>query len=193
MEMYKEFPTLETKRLRMRKLTMEDAKDIFLYGSDNQVTRYVTWDTHENIEESEKFVQYALAQYEKKQLAPWGIERKEDGKMIGTIDFVSWNKKHGSAEVGYAISREYWGHGYVPEALQTLLELGFNEMELVRISARCLKENEQSKRVLEKVGMAYEGLIRKGMHLKGEYRDLCMYAILKEEYVQAKRGCLTVH
>ncbi|WP_239421865.1 GNAT family protein [Bacillus sp. CGMCC 1.16541] len=191
--MYSEFPILETKRLRMRKLRLEDAKDIFSYGSDSSVVQYVTWHEHQTIEESEKFVQYALGQYEKKQMAPWAIELKEEGKMIGTIDFVSWNKTHGVAEVGYALSKQYWGRGFVPEALQALLDLGFNEMELIRISARCFKENEQSKRVLEKVGMAYEGLIRKGMYIKGQHRDLCMYSILKEEYIQTKRGCLTIH
>ncbi len=102
--------------------------------------------------------------------------------MIGTIDFVSWNQHHGNAEIGYALSRDYWGKGICTEAAKEIIAFGFERMDLMRIQAKCMVDNIGSAKVMEKVGMTYEGTLRKAMKIKQEHVDLNVYSILLEEY-----------
>ncbi|GIN73699.1 alanine acetyltransferase [Bacillus sp. J14TS2] len=176
-----EMPVLETERLRLRKLKETDVEDVFYYGSDAEVSRYVTWDRHQTIIDTKRFLEFAKGRYAEKQVAPWGIEWKETGKIIGTIDFIWWNPKHRSAEIGYVLSRDFWGRGIMTEAAKEVIRFGFEEMDLMRIQARCLVENIGSSRVMEKAGMSFEGILRKAMFTKGKHWDIKIYSILWEE------------
>jgi [ribosomal protein S5]-alanine N-acetyltransferase len=181
-KLYGNLPTLETERLILRKVTLNDVEDMHDYGSNDDVTKYVTWETHKTLSDSKGFVNFVLNQYENGKVAPWGIEYKENGKFIGTIDFVSWQVNHHIAEIGYVISPDYWGKGITTEAANEIIKFGFIHMDLVRIQARCFVENRGSERVMEKTGMSFEGIIRKGMFVKGKHQDLKMYSILREEF-----------
>jgi [ribosomal protein S5]-alanine N-acetyltransferase len=174
-------PTLETERLLLRKITLEDAWDMHYYGSNENVSKFVTWETHKSLSDTREFIEFVLSKYENKKIAPWGIEYKENGKLIGTIDFVSWQLKHNIAEIGYVLSQDYWGKGITTEAAKEVIKFGFENMDLVRIQARCDIENIGSARVMEKVGMTFEGVIRKGIFVKSKHRDIKMYSIINEE------------
>jgi [ribosomal protein S5]-alanine N-acetyltransferase len=182
-KIYGNLPTLETERLLLRKITLEDVEDMYSYASNEEVSKYVTWETHKTLSDTKEFVEFVIAQYENKKVAPWGIEYKENGKFIGTIDFVSWSLKHHVAEIGYVLSQDFWGKGIVTEAAKEVIKFGFNNMDLVRIQARCFVENIGSSRVMEKTGMSFEGIIRKGWMLEnGKHQDIKMYSILNEEF-----------
>jgi [ribosomal protein S5]-alanine N-acetyltransferase len=181
-KIYGDLPILETERLLLRRITSDDAKDMFLYGSNEEVSKYVTWETHETLYDTKEFIEFVLDNYKNKKISPWGIEYKENGKFIGTIDFISWNTNHKIAEIGYVISQEYWGMGIATEVAKEVIRFGFEKMDLVRIQARCFLENIGSARVMEKSGMSFEGIIRNGMFVKGNHQDLKMYSILKEEF-----------
>jgi [ribosomal protein S5]-alanine N-acetyltransferase len=116
-----------------------------------------------------------LTQYD----ALWGIELKENGEFIEIVHFVWWQPQHHSAEIGYVLSKEYWGKGLITEAASAIISFGFENMNLVRIQARCFLENEGSERVMEKLGMSFEGISRKVMYVKGEHKYLKVYSILK--------------
>ncbi|GHI00674.1 GNAT family N-acetyltransferase [Neobacillus kokaensis] len=175
-------PTLETERLILRKITLGDVDDLYEYCSNEEVSKYVTWDKHKWPSDTKKFVNFVLQQYENKKVAPWGIEYKETGKLLGTIDFVWWRPEHNSAEIGYCLAKDYWGRGITSEAAKELIKFGFEKMDLIRIQARCFTENIGSQRVMEKAGMSFEGINRKAMFIKGKHRDLKIYSILKEEF-----------
>lgn len=181
-EIYGNLPQLQTERLLLRKITMQDAEDMFAYASDEDVSRYVTWDTHQTIEDSKGFIHFIEQQYDNGALAPWAIEDRESDRMIGTVDFVIWKPQHQLAEIGYVLNKDYWGKGLMTEAAGELLRFGFMEMDLVRVQARCFAENIGSGRVMEKIGMTYEGTQRKAAKIKGTHWDLRTFAILKEEY-----------
>ncbi len=181
-DVFGDLPTLETDRLMLRKISMDDAADMFEYASDPEIARYVTWDAQKSIEDSKAFISWVLEQYANGQVAPWGVVLKENGKLIGTCDFVYWNTNHARAEVGYAMSRQYWGQGLTPEAVRAILAFGFDKMRLNRIEARCNVPNTASARVMEKVGMQFEGILRQQMFTKGNYDDLKMYSILRSEW-----------
>lgn len=174
-ERFGDIPKIETECLILRKITLDDAEDMFLYASNEDVTRYVTWDTHSSLTDTIDFINNFLPQYD----APWGIELKESGKFIGTVHFVWWQPRHNSAEIGYVLSKEYWGKGLITEAAEAITTFGFESMNLVRIQARCFLENEGSERVMKKLGMLFEGINRKVMYVKGEHKDLKMYSLVK--------------
>ena len=174
-EKFANVPKIETERLILRKITLDDAEDMYLYASDEEVTRYVTWDTHSSLSDTIAFINTFLSQYH----VPWGIELKENGKFIGTVHFVWWQPEHHSAEIGYVLSKKYWGKGLITEAARAIISLGFENINLVRIQARCFVKNKASERVMQKLGMSFEGISRKAMYVKGEHKDLKVYSILK--------------
>ncbi|WP_208588799.1 GNAT family N-acetyltransferase [Gracilibacillus suaedae] len=181
-DIFSDFPILETERLLLRKVSLGDIHDIYAYGSNEEVSKYVTWDTHQSLKETLEFVEYIISRYESNYLAPWAIEMKEMQQMVGTIDFVSWDTHQHIAEIGYVIAQEYWGKGIVTEAVKEVIDFGFNCMDLERIQAKCIVENIGSARVMEKAGMMFEGVLRKTVYNKGKHWDVKIYSILREEF-----------
>jgi [ribosomal protein S5]-alanine N-acetyltransferase len=181
-EVLKDLPTLETDRLVLRKMTLDDAEAIFAYASEHEVSRYTLWETHRSIEDSRAFLELVIQKYESGGEPDWGIVYKGDHRFVGACGLVDWEAEHARAEVGFVLSREYWGRGLMPEAVRAMFSFGFERMNLNRVEARCIVENAASARVMEKAGMAYEGTLRQREYIKGAYRDIKLYAILKEEF-----------
>lgn len=181
-DVFGDLPSLETERLLLRKMRLDDAGDLFEYASDPEVARYTTWEAHKTIDDSRTALSHWMELYNTGQVAPWGMEHKRDGKLIGTCGFVHWNPRHARAEVAYALSRQYWGKGYTAEAVRAVIAFGYHTMGLNRIEARCDVPNVASARVMEKAGMKLEGVLRQQMFVKGEYVDMKMYSILRVEW-----------
>jgi len=174
---------LETERMILRKITRDDLQDMFAYCSDPRMTDYVTWPTHTNPDETMNFIEFVENLYMNGEVAPLGIEDKQSHKLIGTCGFVNWNMNHARAEIGYAIASQYWGQGYMTEAVKAMIRFGFDH-KLVRIEARCHPDNIASARVMEKCGMSYEGILRKHLFAKGKFEDVKMYSIINEELIK---------
>ena len=175
-------PTIETERLLLRKISLNDASDMFEYASNPEVSEYTMWSTHTSIEDTKYFIKSLLKMYKKRELVDWGIVHKVEKKFIGTCGFVEWSMTHSRAEMGYAISRKYWNQGYMSEAVNAMMEFGFREMLLNRIQGKCQVHNIGSARVMEKVGMQLEGILRQQLFVKGEYWDLKIYSILRDDF-----------
>lgn len=181
-ELMRGLPQLETERLILRRLTLDDADEVFEYASDPEVSRFMIWEHHETRQDSLEVLQLFAAQYERGACGPWGLVLKKEGKLIGTCGFVSVNEAHHRAEIGYALGRRYWRRGLMSEAARRILQLGFEELGLNRVEAMCLVQNVASAGVMRKIGMTYEGTMREFMLRKGEYSDLKLYSILKSEW-----------
>jgi [ribosomal protein S5]-alanine N-acetyltransferase len=173
-----EFPRLETPQLILRKLTLHDQEEIYDFTSSEEVTKYVPFAPHQNLSDTERYIKSVLEQ----KMVPWGIVLKENQKLIGVIEFVSYDSIHRFAEIAYVLSQNFWGKGITTEAANEVIKFGFDSLCVVRIQARCFAENIGSQRVMEKVGMTYEGTLRKSLFLKGKQRDIKVYSILKEEF-----------
>lgn len=178
-------PALETPRLLLRRLRLTDATDLWEYASDPRVSRYTSWDQYSSIGDGQRFIHWALDRYQRGSLAPWGIEFKPEQKLIGTIGFTDYSPTNRRAEVNYALAAKYWGRGLTPEALEEAIAFGFGVARLNRIEARCIPENVASARVMEKVGMRLEGTLRQALHTKGQFYDLQVYAILRQDWSKA--------
>ncbi|MCX6059405.1 MAG: GNAT family N-acetyltransferase [Chloroflexi bacterium] len=172
------FPILSTPSLILRALQPSDLDDLYEYASDPQIDRYVPWEHYKNIEEARENLNEFLEEYEKDGLGAWGIEHRADRKLIGIINTSIPHRINRRVEMGYTISRAYWGQGYATEAVKTLIEFGFEKMDLLRIEAVVLPEHLASARVLEKSGMQYEGVLHSYQVWKNKPCDLCMYAIV---------------
>ena len=179
---FRDTPQLETERLLLRKLVPEDADDIFAYASDEEVAKYMTWDTHKTIDDSQQFINFTLDRYIKDDAGEWGIILKESGKLIGAAGFPWFDRKNSRAEIGYVLGRRYWGKGIMPEAVRRILRFTFNELNLNRIECVHALPNEKSGRVMQKAGMAFEGIARERMFAKGRYWDVKQYAILRSDW-----------
>ena len=81
-------PTLETPRLRLRRLVISDAWDIYEYGKDERVAQYVLWDAYQSVGEARSYLRFMLRKYRFREPASWGIELKESGQIIETIGFM---------------------------------------------------------------------------------------------------------
>lgn len=182
-DIYTDLQPLKTERLLLRKVTADDVPDIFAYASDPDVARYVTWNAHKNTEETRDFVDRILARYAHAKLAPWGIVIRQTGRLVGMCDFISWEPKHHRAEVGYVLSKAHWGRGYMTEAVSVLIDFGFKNMDLNRITARCYIPNIGSARVMEKCGLTFEGVQREVTFAKNAFHDLKLYAIIKRDWL----------
>ncbi len=178
---FSHLPVLETPRLILRPMRMQDDKDLYAYASDPEVSKYVLWDAHKSLMQSRQFLRAALRQYRKGMPASFAIVLKSSGRMIGTIGYMWINTDHRSAEVGYSLAREHWNQGLMTEALRCVLQHGFDTLHLNRIEAQHDVDNPASGHVMQKVGMRYEGTLRQRLTNKGRPIDVALYAILRDD------------
>lgn len=181
-DIFKNLPVLETERLRLRKLSMRDAGDVFEYASVPEVAEHVTWEYHRNVSDSLHYLRFITQQYLDGIPSPWGIIHKEQGKLIGTIGYHVWSLANRYGEVGYALSKDYWNKGYTTEAFNEVIRFGFERMKLERVEATCKLANAASARVMLKCGLQYEGILKKKLFAKGEFHDLKIYSLLREDW-----------
>ena len=173
-------PRLSTLRITLRKITANDLSDMYEYSKDPLLTKYLLWYPHPDITYTSKYLSYVEKQYKKNLYYDFGIEY--EGKLIGTCGFSSFDLENDSGEIGYVLSRKYWGQGLASEAVRRVLKFGFEELGLNRIYARIMAGNEKSEALAQGCGMRPEGYFKEAVKAKGEYRDISIYAITKKEY-----------
>ncbi|GEL15369.1 GNAT family N-acetyltransferase [Pediococcus cellicola] len=168
---------LETQRLYLRPITVADAEAMYEYASDPETVKYI-YARHKSLDDTKVQI---LNYFVKDPQGKWGLELKSTHKMIGTIDF-RLDEKDLKAEIGYAIGCHYWGNGFAPEAARRLLKMGFEVLGLKRIEALHCSENLKSGRVMQKIGMQKEGLLKNNTQLKGRTVDDILYAITDDQW-----------
>lgn len=179
---FREPPILETERLVLRKMLKRDSHDMYEYASRRDVTEYLLWEPHSSEFYTYRYLTYIQSRYRAGDFHDWAVTERETDKMIGTCGFTRFDPNANSAEVGYVLNPSYWGRGLAPEAVRAVLRFGFGELHLNRIEARYMVGNDRSRRVMEKVGMTFEGVARESMHVKGRYVSVGTCAILRREF-----------
>lgn len=176
--------TLETKRLVLRKVTVNDAEIAFKnWTNDSKTTRYVTWKPHGTVENTKKLFKMWEEEYNNPNTYRWVVEVKELGEVIGTISVVNKRIVEKTAEIGYCYGSKFWGNSYATEALTKVIHYLLNDVGFELIEAYHLVTNPASGRVMEKSGMKYEAILRKrGLdNVTNERVDLKVYSIMKGE------------
>ncbi|CAM4097057.1 GNAT family N-acetyltransferase [Mesobacillus thioparans] len=176
---FEQFPILETERFYLRKLTTEDAPEMFSYFSQDDVTKYYNLESFTHRQQAIDLIEkFNLGFIERRQIR-WGAELKETGRVAGTCGFHAIDAKNFKAEIGYELHPDYWGKGIMPEIVKEIVAFGFEKMDFNRIEAMYDPRNEQSGKVLIKSGFQYEGTLRKRYFEKGQFVDAAIASIIK--------------
>ena len=175
--------TIETPRLILRRAVREDAEPMFRnWGSDPEVTKYLTWPTYEKVETAHQILDLWVSEYEKPEYYQWMIVLKELGEPIGSISVVRQNDRVEEAEIGYCIGSRWWHKGIMTEALNAVIDYLFTEVGMNRVAARHDPNNPHSGGVMRKCGMKYEGTHRACDRNNQGICDAAQYAILRSEW-----------
>ena len=174
---------IETQRLLLRPFVSSDAEFMFKnWASDREVTRFLTWNAHRSIADSEYVINMWTSQYNENSSYNWAIVLKEIGEPIGGINVVHIYENTDTAEIGYVIGRKWWGQGIAAEAFQAIIPYLFS-VGFGQIRASHAEKNPASGRVMEKCSLKYEGTLRRFFRANsGELLDICYRSILREEY-----------
>jgi RimJ/RimL family protein N-acetyltransferase len=174
---------LQTGRLLLRDFTPEDVAAVQVLDSDPELARYrggrpaTEDDTRAFIARTQQWLQE-----QPRPIYAFAIMLLAPERMIGVIGLILSPPDLGAAELWYRLSREHWKQGYTTEAAACVLSFGFTDLRLHRIFALCQPDNAGSWRVMEKIGMRYEGRLREDFpNSDGTWRDRVLYAILQHE------------
>ena len=174
-------PVMETKRLILRPIAKEDKEAVFEYAQNKLVGPNAGWKPHLDISESVKFIEYCLKKRDFGQPGNYAVVFKENNKMIGTIEVHSFKGHKG--EVGFVLHPDYWNRGIMTEAAKILIIYAFEIIGLKRLSYNHFMFNDRSKRVCEKLGFKFEGVLRKKfMMYDGSFVDEAVYSLTDDDY-----------
>lgn len=185
---FSHIPQIETDRLILRRMMQTDAEDMHDYACRRDVTQHLTWDPHPSMLYTREYLAYVNAHYAAGDFFDWAVVERESGRMIGTCGFTRFHCEADCAEIGYVIHPAFWGRGIATEAVGAVIRFGFQRLSLNRIEAKFMEGNEASRRVMEKNGMTFEGMMRQSMYIKGEYRNVGICSILRHEFYSWENG-----
>lgn len=172
---------INSERLKLREITQEDFQAVHEYASDPETVKYMPFGPNTK-EETQEFINRNLKRQQEKPRTDYGlgIILKHENRLIGACGMHSVTEIQ--ASIGYTLNRSYWGHGYATEVAKALVGYLFCELGVHRVFASCDPRNLASIRVLEKVGMCFEGRLRENMLIHGEYCDSLIFGVLVDEW-----------
>ena len=173
--------TIETSRLILRQAKMEDAEAMFRnWANDEEVTKFLTWPTHGNIEVTRTLLANWADSYQRDDYYQWMIVLKEIGEPIGSIMATTTGRAK-SAHIGYCIGKAWWHQGIMSETLKAVMDFLFDEVGFHRVEAMHDSNNPHSGAVMRKCGMKYEGTLRMADKNNQGICDACYYGLLKND------------
>lgn len=184
---FQNFPQLASERLLLRKLELTDAPEVQIIRSDEKVMIYMDSERHLTIRHSKNFIAKNLKRYEERTGIFWAIIEKSTNSFIGDFSFFKIDHKNSRAEIGYTLKPEFWGKGFMKEAMFALLNFGFRELNLHSLEANINPENNNSRAILTKMGFQKEAYFRENYYYAGDYLDSEIYSFLKSEFKPDKK------
>ena len=170
------FPVIETERLLLRKVSMDDAEDIFLLRTNEAAMKYINKPKLVSIDDAKELI--------KKMNEPdriqWGITLRKENKIIGTIGFHRIEKEHYRAEIGYMLHPDHWNTGIMSEAITKMIDHCFNKMQLHSIEAIINPDNDVSRKLLKKFGFIKEAYFKENFFFEGKFFDSEVYSLVKK-------------
>lgn len=174
---------IETKHLIARPFRQDDVESVYRnWTSDSQVTPHLTWAVHDNEAVTKAYIDSCLESYSDLSSYRWGIELKASGQLIGDISVIDMNEKTLSAELGWVIGSAWWGQGYMTEIARAVIDFLIKEVGFNRVMAAHASQNTASGRVMEKIGMHYEGRLRQAGKTNQGIVDTIVYSKIKKDY-----------
>lgn len=178
---------IETKRLIVQEFRSSDIDDLFVYARRADVTQYVPWGPYSRNEALAQISSYQmLAKITPRQQYHLSIQRRDDGRHIGSLHLEIDSREPHRAEIGYVISPDAWGQGYGREALRALTDWAFARLGLVRLFALTDVRNGASIRILEACGYVREGVLKKEKAVRGQLIDSVQYAAISSNHIRSR-------
>ena len=177
------FPILTTQRLILRRITKQDAPTFFLYRSSEEVMKYIARPRAKSIDDVLELIQRIDTTIDNNDGINWGITLKETDQLIGSIGFVRMKKENYRAEIGYLLGTDFHRLGYMNEAMQAVLNYGFNKIKLHSVEAIIVPANVASMSILEKNNFIREAHFKEDFYYEGQFLDSMVYSLLAKNYV----------
>ena len=174
--------TLTTERLILRPLSPADTEALFGIFSDPKVMRYWSTPPWVSVSRAHEMIAKDRSTMTAGEYLRLGIELQPTAEFIGTCTLFDLVAQCRRAELGYAMSSLFWGHGYMREALAAFLKFGFGELDFHRVEADVDPRNVASGRLLERLGFQKEGHLRERWIVEGEVSDTSLYGLLRSDW-----------
>lgn len=172
---------LFTKRLCLRKMRSADASALFAIWSDPAVAAFMNISAFTHESQATEMINTLNELAETNQAIRYSVIDLDSQEIIGSCGLNAIDLENARVEIGYDIAKVNWGNGYAPESIQALIEEAFENLEINRIEAKVEPANVNSVRVLQKLGFIFEGTLRQYEKVKGDFVDIDMYSLLKND------------
>lgn len=184
-------PTLSTDRLLLRPFTGKDVPNLQRLAGAWEIADTTLSVPHPyTLDDAQQWLKTASQAYAHGSAVHFAISAKPNQQLLGTVSLNDIDREHLQTELGFWIGREFWGQGFASEAGQRLISYGFKQLDLNRIYAHHMVRNPASGKVLQKIGMQSEGLLRQRVRKWGVFEDVILVAILHQDWL-ASRGSAT--
>ena len=174
------FHNLETERLLLRRVVIEDVNEIFALRSDQEVMKYIPRPLVKTTEDALAHIAMIDEKIDSNEGINWAITLKDNPKLIGLIGHYRIRPEHFRAEIGYMLLPEYHGKGIISEAIKEVVKYGFDVMKLHSIEAIIDPENFASEKVLQKNGFVKEAHLKENEFFEGRFLDTVIYSIVNK-------------
>lgn len=175
------FPELESERLLFKAYTKKDAQTLLNLRSNKAISKYMDTTIPKRIEDTEQRIEGYIKAFKEEKGITWAIFEKENNTIIGDFAIHHIDKQNARGEIGYILHPNFWGKGYMTEALTTLINFGFKDLNLHSFSANVNLENVNSKTLLLKFGFKLEALFRENFYYNGQFLDSEIYCLLQSD------------
>jgi [ribosomal protein S5]-alanine N-acetyltransferase len=183
-----EQPTLETKRLLLRPLTPQDAATVQRLAGGREIADTTISIPHPYSEQqAQQWIAGSADLFAQGKAVVFGMQLKGKGNLVGAVGLRDIDVEHSQAEMGFWVAVEWWGQGYATEAARAVVAFGFEQLGLNRIYAHYMVRNPASGRVLTRIGMKQEGLLRQRVRKWGVFEDVVLMALLRAEWAEAPK------
>lgn len=177
-----ELPRLATPRTVLRGMAAADVPALYDIFRDREVARYWSWPAYTHPAQAAALLAEIDELFAERTLFQWGVARREDDRVVGTVTLFQLEPENRRGEIGFALGRAAWGQGLMREALAALLDFSFGRLDLHRLEADVDPRNARSLAVLERLGFRREGLLRERHIVAGEVQDSVMLGLLAREW-----------
>jgi ribosomal-protein-alanine N-acetyltransferase len=176
------FPLLETERLLLRRLTLEDAPEMFSMRSNAEAMKYICRPVQTTIEEAKTQILKINEMVNFNDGIGWAVCFKHQKALIGTVSFHHIQKEHYRAEIGYMLQPDHWQKGIISEAVKAIIDYGFNELKFHSIEAHIDPSNIASEKVLQKFKFVKEAYYKENFYFDNRFLDTAVYSLLHHQH-----------
>jgi ribosomal-protein-alanine N-acetyltransferase len=184
---FTDFPTIVTPRLRLRSVTLADTDALLAMRSDPEVTHPYGHEPYRSRDESRTWIENRIAGYKTREALYWFFSPLDEDSIVGSCCLWHFDFDSQAAEIGYELPRSQWGKGIATEGVSAILRFAFTDLELNRIEACPLADNEPSKKLLLKLGFTLEGNLRQRVRFHDRYVDQLYYGLLRKDWLDRNR------